>query len=71
MAAEFEVIGKTAKKRDGAAVARALGRLGDAARGTADLMEPILEAVEAYATLGEVCQAMKDVFGEYKEPVKF
>jgi len=69
--AQVARLGRIRRERDGAAVARALGRLGDAARGTAGLMEPILEAVEAYATLGEVCQAMKDVFGEYKEPVKF
>jgi methylmalonyl-CoA mutase N-terminal domain/subunit len=58
-------------ERDGAASARALGRLRDEARGPANLMEPILEAVRAYATLGEVAQAMKDVFGEHKEPVRF
>jgi methylmalonyl-CoA mutase N-terminal domain/subunit len=32
-------------------------------------MEPILEAVRAYATLGEMASALKDIFGEYKEPV--
>ena len=32
-------------------------------------MEPILEAVKAYATLGEISSAMKDIFGEHKEPV--
>jgi methylmalonyl-CoA mutase N-terminal domain/subunit len=56
-------------ERDGAAVRRALGRLRDAARGTAHLMDPILEAVRAYATLGEIAAAMKDIFGEHKEPV--
>jgi methylmalonyl-CoA mutase N-terminal domain/subunit len=30
-----------------------------------------MEAVKAYATLGEICQAMKTVFGEHKEPVKW
>jgi methylmalonyl-CoA mutase N-terminal domain/subunit len=34
-------------------------------------MEPITDAVRAYATLGEICRAMKDVFGEHKEPVRF
>jgi methylmalonyl-CoA mutase N-terminal domain/subunit len=34
-------------------------------------MEPILEAVKAYATLGEIAQAMREVFGEHKEAVKF
>jgi len=34
-------------------------------------MEAIVEAVKAYATLGEVNRAMKDVFGEHKEPVQW
>jgi methylmalonyl-CoA mutase N-terminal domain/subunit len=34
-------------------------------------MEPIMEAVKAYATLGEINRAMKDIFGEHKEPVKW
>jgi len=57
--------------RDGVQVRTALDRLRDEARGPGNLMEPILEAVRAYATLGEIAGAMKDVFGEYKEPVAF
>jgi methylmalonyl-CoA mutase N-terminal domain/subunit len=57
------------RERDNARVERAIGRLRDEARGTANLMEPILEAVKAYATLGEISGALKDVFGEHKEPV--
>jgi methylmalonyl-CoA mutase N-terminal domain/subunit len=34
-------------------------------------MEPITEAVTAYATLGEIADALKGVFGEHKEPVRF
>jgi methylmalonyl-CoA mutase N-terminal domain/subunit len=45
-------------------IARALR---DAARGTDNLMEPILEASRAYATVGEMCDALRDVFGEYEE----
>jgi methylmalonyl-CoA mutase N-terminal domain/subunit len=30
-------------------------------------MVPIIEAVRAYATMGEICKALKDVFGEYVE----
>jgi methylmalonyl-CoA mutase N-terminal domain/subunit len=55
-------------ERDGHAAQAALGRLADAARGETNLMEPIMEAVKAYATLGEINRAMKDVFGEHKEP---
>jgi methylmalonyl-CoA mutase, N-terminal domain len=55
--------------RDSAGVTRALGRLRDEARGTGNLMGPILEAVRTYATLGEMAAALKDVFGEHTEPV--
>ena len=34
-------------------------------------MYPILEAVRAYATLGEICGTMKEVFGSYEEPPMF
>ena len=53
------------------AVAAALRGSRDEARGTANLMPAIMEAVTAYATLGEINRAMKDVFGEHKEPVRF
>jgi methylmalonyl-CoA mutase N-terminal domain/subunit len=59
------------RERDDRAARAALRRLTDEARGTANLMPAIMEAVKAYATLGEINRAMKDVFGEHKEPVKF
>ena len=46
--------------------ARALASLERAARGSDNLMPPILEALHARATLGEVCDAMRRVFGTYK-----
>ncbi|MGH7747220.1 MAG: acyl-CoA mutase large subunit family protein, partial [Candidatus Dormibacteria bacterium] len=50
--------------RDQAAVSTALDALGAAALdGSADLMPPILEAVRAYATLGEICGSLREVFG--------
>ena len=51
--------------RDGARVQKTLAVLREEARGTGNLMPPILECVEAYATLGEVTRALQDVFGEY------
>ncbi|HEY6547068.1 MAG TPA: methylmalonyl-CoA mutase family protein, partial [Vicinamibacteria bacterium] len=57
--------------RDGAAVTRALQGLKDAARGTDNVMPPILEASRAYATLGEMCDALREVWGEYEEPPVF
>jgi methylmalonyl-CoA mutase N-terminal domain/subunit len=53
-------------ERDNEAVAAALVRLEDAARGDDNLMPAILQAVKTYATLGEVSDAMRRVFGEYR-----
>jgi methylmalonyl-CoA mutase N-terminal domain/subunit len=53
--------------RDNAAVERTLADLKDAARGTDNLMPPIIEASRAYATVGEMCDALREVFGEYEE----
>jgi len=53
--------------RDSAAVAGALAELGAAAASGANSMPYILEAVRAYATLGEICDALRDVFGTYQE----
>ena len=53
--------------RDNGAVRRALDRLQAAARSTSNVMPPILEAVRAYATVGEMCDALRDVWGEYEE----
>jgi len=43
--------------------------LQEAAAGDENLMPYLLEAVKAEATLGEICAALKEVFGTYKEPV--
>ena len=67
--AQVAKLNRIRRGRDHAAVKRPLGRLKDETRGTGNLMEPILETVKAYATLGEIEGAMKDVFGEHKEPV--
>jgi len=53
--------------RDEAAVARALDRVEDACRGSANLVEPILEAVEAYATIGEIAGRWTQVWGRHRE----
>jgi methylmalonyl-CoA mutase N-terminal domain/subunit len=56
------------KKRDNAAVERALGELKDAAREPSEnLMPHTLAAVEAHATLGEISNALREIFGEYRE----
>jgi methylmalonyl-CoA mutase N-terminal domain/subunit len=55
------------KSRDHGRVQRSLDGVRQAARGDANLMPPILEAVRAYATIGEMCDALRDVWGEYEE----
>jgi methylmalonyl-CoA mutase N-terminal domain/subunit len=66
-----EAVQSLRERRDGGQVRAALEGLKDAARGTDNLMPPILEASRAYATLGEMCDALRDVFGEYEEPPVF
>ncbi len=55
------------RERDNEAVTRALDAMRTAARGSENLMYPILDAVRAYATVGEMCDALRDVWGEYEE----
>jgi methylmalonyl-CoA mutase N-terminal domain/subunit len=56
-------------KRDQAKWQAALKRVEDTARSTGNLMPPIVEAVEANATVGEISDAMRRVYGEYHETV--
>ena len=42
--------------------------MGEACEGTQNLMEPLIEAVKAYATLQEICDVFRGVFGEYRDP---
>jgi methylmalonyl-CoA mutase, N-terminal domain len=55
------------QRRDRAAVAAALAHLAQAAKGTENIMFPIIECTRAYATLGEMCDALREVWGEYEE----
>ena len=54
------------ERRDNQAVTAALDALGTAARGSENLMPRILAAVEVYATLGEISDALRAVFGEQR-----
>ena len=56
------------RERDAEAATAALAALKAACAGDANLMPPILDAVRAYATLGEICGTMREVFGEYRPP---
>ncbi len=55
-------------RRDGGRVARTLDQLKRAAERGENIMPATLEAVRAYATLGEICDALRDVYGVYEEP---
>jgi methylmalonyl-CoA mutase N-terminal domain/subunit len=55
-------------RRDGGAVANALEKLKRAAVAGDNTMPATIEAVRAYATLGEICDALRDVYGLYEEP---
>ena len=58
-------------KRDEALVKKQLAALGAAAKAGDNVMPATMDAVEAYATVGEVCTVFKEVFGTYREPVRF
>lgn len=62
---QTEKLNKLKAERDNEAVKKALQELDRAARNTDNLMPFILSAVEAYATLGEIADVMRNVFGEY------
>jgi len=55
------------KDRNGGKVKKVLDELHGAAERDENLMPPIIKAVKAYATLGEICNVLRDVFGEYRE----
>jgi len=60
--------------RDNARVQKCLADLAQAARGARaedNVMYPMIECARAYATLGEMCDALRDVWGEYQEPPTF
>ncbi|MDE0831285.1 MAG: methylmalonyl-CoA mutase family protein, partial [Vicinamibacterales bacterium] len=53
--------------RDATAVDHALDALREAALGPDNLMPFLLDAVRSYATVGEMCDALRDAWGEYEE----
>lgn len=63
---QIEKIKKIKEDRNNEKVTELLGKLETAARGSANVMPCILAAVEEYATLGEISDVLRKVFGEYK-----
>ena len=66
-----DVLGQRRAARDDAAVKAALGRMVEAARTDENLIEPMLAATRAEATLGEICDALRAEWGIYREPARF
>jgi methylmalonyl-CoA mutase, N-terminal domain len=66
-ARQVERVRQVRARRDAARWRAALDAVGAAARGRDNLVPPIVRAVEAYATIGEISDAMRAVFGEYSE----
>ncbi len=66
-----ERLGELRKRRDPDRAAQALDRLEGAARGKENLLPPILAAVNACVTLGEICDALRRVFGTHQPSVVF
>ena len=62
-----EKLAKVKKERDNGKVKEILAILKKAAQGKGNVVPPILDAVKAYATIGEISDTLREVFGEYRE----
>jgi len=65
--AQVERVRALRERRDAAAVTAALAKLKQAASTDENLLPRILECVESYATVGEISNTLRDVWGEYRE----
>ncbi len=66
-AKQKERLAKLKRERDNGKVKQTLKRLEEVAQGKENTMPPIIECVEAYATLGEICDVLRSVFGVQRE----
>jgi methylmalonyl-CoA mutase N-terminal domain/subunit len=69
--AQIEKLKALRKRRSATAYEHSLRQVRDAAQNGKNLMEPIIGAVKAYATLQEICDVLRGVFGEYREAGSF
>ena len=63
---QIEKLNNIKQERDGKKVEQSLQALKGAAQGEENLMIPILDSVKAYATMGEICDVLREFFGEYQ-----
>ena len=68
---QVRVLAERKAARDDAAVRAALDGMLAAARDGSNMIEPMLDAVRAEATLGEICGVLRDEWGVYTEPAGF
>ncbi len=66
---QIKFLNKVRSERDNEKVSQKLSELKNAAYGNGNLMPYILEAVKVYTSVGEICNSLREVFGEYKENV--
>jgi methylmalonyl-CoA mutase N-terminal domain/subunit len=65
---QIEKLHRVKNARDNKKVRECLEKLGEACVGDKNVMDPIIDAVKAHATLQEVCDVFRKVFGEYRDP---
>jgi len=68
---QIDSLNRIRGERDNAKVKAALERLGADARAERNVMPTIMEAVKAYATVGEITGELVKVYGRYREPIRF
>ena len=68
---QVALLAEVRSRRDAGAVARTLEALKRGATGNANTMPLILDCVRAYCSVGEISDALRDVFGTYEEPAVF
>uniref|UniRef100_A0A7V3RF69 Methylmalonyl-CoA mutase n=1 Tax=Mesoaciditoga lauensis TaxID=1495039 RepID=A0A7V3RF69_9BACT len=66
---QIEKLNKTRSKRDLQLVKNSLNKLREVAKTDGNIMYPIIDAVRVYATIGEISNTLREIFGEYKESV--
>jgi len=67
-ARQIDRLERVRRERDSSEAARALRALEDACRAGTNVMPPLIDAANAYCTLGEMCDVMRRIFGGYREP---
>ncbi len=68
---QIDRLNKLRKERDNNLVEKKLARLAEVAEGEENTMPAILECVKAHATLGEITDVFREIYGEYEEPIIF